>query len=84
MKKLQQLNMAVVLTLTLATGAGASSGIIQTGASSPVPDPPPATEPDTTQKGTIPTPSDQPNSVVPSDAFIEVALSLLRTMFLVF
>jgi hypothetical protein len=77
MRKLQQLSMAVVLTLMLATGALA--GIIQTPAAPPPPDPPSATAP-----GIIHTPSDQQNSAAPSEAFAEATLNLLQSLLSVF
>ena len=83
MRKLQQLSMAVVLTLMLATGAFA--GIMQTGATSPAPpDPPSATAPGIMQTGITQTPSDQQNSAAPSDALAEVALNLLQSVLSLF
>ena len=70
MRRLQQLSMAALLTLILATGALA--GIMET---PPAPAAPPATA-----AGTIETvPSDQQASAVPSELVAEVALNLLQS-----
>jgi hypothetical protein len=71
MRRLQQLSMAAVLTLILATGALA--GIMET---PPAPEAPPATA-----TGTVETvPSDQQAaSAGPSQSVAEVALNLLQS-----
>jgi hypothetical protein len=70
MRRLQQLSIAAVLTLTLATGALA--GIME---SPPAPQALPATA-----TGTIETPpSDRQDSAVPSESVAEVALNLLQS-----
>lgn len=70
MRKLQQLSMAAVLTLMLATGALA--GIMET---PPAPDAQPATAP-----GIMETPpSTQQDSGVPSESVTVVALNLLQS-----
>ena len=70
MRRLQQLSMAAVLTLILATGALA--GIMET---PPAPEAPPATA-----TGTVETvPSDQQASAVSSESATEVALDLLQS-----
>ena len=70
MRRLQQLSMAALLTLILATGALA--GIMET---PPAPEAPPATA-----TGTVETvPSDQQASAVSSESATEVALDLLQS-----
>ncbi len=70
MRRLQQLSMAAVLTLMLATGALA--GIMET--------PPSPAAPPATATGTVETaPSDQQASAVPSESVAEVALNLLQS-----
>jgi hypothetical protein len=75
MRKLKQLSMALVLTFMLTTGVFA--GIMETGAPSPAPSPATA---GIIQTGIIQTQSDQQNSTGPSNAFAEVALSLLQSV----
>ena len=71
MRRLQQLSMAAVLTLTLATGALA--GIMET---PPAPEAPPATATLTVE---TPPSDQQAASAVPSESVAEVALNLLQS-----
>lgn len=79
MKKLQQISMAVVLTLMLVTGAFA--GIIHTGITGdPPPDPSPASAVDPASATAVGS-SDLQTS---ENSFEMVALDLLQTMLTVF
>jgi len=79
MKKLQQISMAAVLTLMLATGVFA--GIIETPATPPPPPPPDALS--ATSSGDIATGGLQ-NPQAMSDSVADIALNLLHTMMSVF
>ena len=79
MRKLRQLSMAVVFTLSLSMSAFA--GIIGGG---PEPPPPPAEPASATATGTIETPPNTQSVAEPSNPVVDVALSLLQSVLLAF